>query len=177
MGTGTRAVALLERLFRRRFARFAAVGTSGVIVNLAALWLASDVLGVREIVASAIAIEVSIVWNFLLNNAITYRDLNAYARADVGARLVRYNLVSVVGLALQLGAFVFLRLVAARAFGRDALGAWTYPAQCTGIALAMAWNFTANLRFTWSQTPPAGPVSRAVEPVRRAHAFPRGLKA
>jgi putative flippase GtrA len=151
-----RAVVVLGRLFRRRFARFAAVGASGVVVNLAVLWLAADALRVREVLASAIAIEVSIVWNFLLNNAITYRDRNAYASADVGGRLLRYNLVSLVGLGIQLGAFVLLRLAATRGLGHEALGGWKYPAQCVGIALALAWNFTANLRFTWSQRPPEG---------------------
>jgi putative flippase GtrA len=162
-------LAMLERVFRRRFARFAAVGASGVVVNLAALWLTADVLRMREIVASAVAIEVSIVWNFVLNNAITYRDRNAYARVDVGGRLWRYNLVSLVGLALQLGTFVLLRLLATRGFGRDGLGSWRYAAQCVGIVLGMAWNFSANLRFTWSQRPPEGTLlvpRRAVHPAQ-----------
>ena len=168
MKLGERAERLLTTLFRRRFARFAAVGSSGVVVNLGVLWLFASLLGVREVVASAIAIEVSIVWNFLLNNAVTYRDRNVYAQADVGGRLLRYNLVSLAGLAIQLGTFVLLRLLATRGLHRDDLGSLRYPAQCAGIALATAWNFTVNLRFTWRQEPDAERAGPRRAPVARA---------
>jgi putative flippase GtrA len=165
---GERAERLLRTLFRGRFAKFAAVGMSGVVVNLGVLWLFASLLGVREVVASAIAIEVSIVWNFLLNNAVTYRDRNVYAQADVGGRLLRYNVVSLAGLAIQLGTFVLLRLLVTRGLHRDALGSLRYPAQCAGIALATAWNFTVNLRFTWRQEPDAERAGPRRAPVARA---------
>lgn len=154
---GRTASRLARRAFETRFAKFAAVGASGVVVNLVALWLLAGVLGMREVIASALAIEASIVWNFVLNNAITYRDRNAYAQADVGGRLLRYNLVSLVGLGVQLGTFVLLRLAATHLLGREELGGWRYAAQCAGIALAMIWNFVAHLRFTWRQDPGADP--------------------
>ncbi len=136
---------------RARLARFAAVGASGVVVNLAALWALAGVLRVREVLASAIAIEVSILWNFALNNSFTYRDRNHRASAGLLERAVRYNAVSLVGLALQLGTFVLLRVLLLRAFGRDSLGGLRYPAQCAGIVLATLWNFSGNLHFTWRQ--------------------------
>lgn len=144
-------------VIRSRFARFAMVGASGVVVNLGALWLLAGVLGLREVAASAVAIEVSIAWNFALNNAITYRDRNARARAGALERLLRYNAVSLVGLGIQLGTFVALRLLATRGMHREALGAWRYLAQCAGIALATGWNFAGNLHFTWSQSPAPAP--------------------
>lgn len=134
-----------------RLARFAAVGASGVLVNLGALWLLAAVLGWRDALASATAIEVSILWNFALNNTFTYRDRNDRASAGLLERAVRYNAVSLVGLALQLGTFVLLRVLLLRAFGRDSLGALRYPAQCAGIVLATLWNFAGNLHFTWRQ--------------------------
>jgi putative flippase GtrA len=165
---GARVEGLARTLLRPRFAKFAAVGVSGVVVNLGVLWFLASLLSVREVVASAIAIEVSIVWNFLWNNAITYRDRNVFARADVGGRLVRYNLVSLAGLAIQFGTFVLLRLAATRGLHREALGPLRYPAQCAGIALATAWNFTANLRFTWRQEPDAERAGPRRAPVARA---------
>lgn len=147
---GARAPALSTR---ERLLRFVAVGASGVVVNLGVLWLLAGVLRVREVLASAIAIEVSILWNFLLNDAFTYRDRNPRATAGRIERAVRYNAVSLVGLALQLGAFVLLRLVLLHVLGRESLGALRYPVQCAGIVLATAWNFLGNLRFTWRQAP------------------------
>jgi len=137
--------------FGSRLARFAAVGASGALVNLGALWLFAAVLGVRDVLASAAAVEVSIVWNFSLNNAFTYRDRNACARAGLWERLGRYNLVSLVGLAIQLGTFVLVRATVLHALRREALGDLRYVAQLLGIALATAWNVAGNLHFTWRQ--------------------------
>jgi dolichol-phosphate mannosyltransferase len=139
------------------------VGATGVAVNLAGLWLLAGVLALREVLASALAIEASIVWNFFLNNAFTYGDRNAAAQAGPARRLLRYNLVSLVGLAIQLGAFVLLRSAVLHALHREALGALRYPVQCVGIVLATGWNFAGNLHFTWRQAtaarPPPAPAS------------------
>ena len=155
-GTGSRGWdgrwrAGARALLQARLFRFGLVGMTGVGVNLAGLWLLAGVLGVRDVVASASAIEVSIVWNFVLNDAFTYRDRNAAARAGRAERLVRYNLVSLVGLAIQLGTFVIVRGALLHALHREALGVLRYPVQSLGIVLATAWNFTGHLHFTWRQ--------------------------
>jgi putative flippase GtrA len=139
-----------------RMLRFAAVGASGVPVNLGALWLLAGVLGVRDVLASAAAVEVSIVWNFCLNNAFTYRDRNALARAGFWERLGRYNLVSLVGLAIQLGTFLLARAALLRGLGRESLGDLRYLAQLGGIVLATAWSFVGNFHFTWRQAARSG---------------------
>jgi putative flippase GtrA len=149
----TGAATVLRSARGSRFARFAMVGASGVVVNLSALWLLAGVLGIREEVASAIAVEVSIVSNFLLNNTFTYRDRNARAQAGLAERLVRYNLVSLVGLAIQLGTFVLARTLVVHGLHRESLGALRYAAQCAGIVMATAWSFAGNFHFTWRQTP------------------------
>lgn len=141
---------------RSRMLRFAAVGASGVLVNLGALWLFASALALREVLASAAAIEVSIVWNFCLNNAFTYGDRNAQARAGFWERLGRYNLVSLVGLGIQLGTFLLARAALLRALGRESLGELRYAAQLVGIVLATAWSFAGNLHFTWRQAARTG---------------------
>jgi dolichol-phosphate mannosyltransferase len=129
------------------------VGASGVVVNLGALWLLAGVLHVRDVLASALAVELSIVSNHLLNSVFTYRDCRAAAVAGPWERLVRYNLVSLAGLALQLGTFVVVRAALLHGLHREALGPLRYLAQCAGIALATGWSFVGNLRFTWRQVP------------------------
>jgi putative flippase GtrA len=148
---GARSASALST--RDRLVRFVLVGASGVVVNLGVLALLAGVLRVREVLASALAIEVSILWNFALNNAFTYRDHNAGASAGLLERAARYNAVSLVGLGVQLGTFVLLRAIVVRGLGRDSLGVLRYPAQCAGIVLATAWNFAGNLHFTWRQAP------------------------
>jgi putative flippase GtrA len=145
------AAAATAGLLRSRVVRFALVGASGVAVNLGALWFLAGALGLREVFASAIAVEASIVWNFALNDAFTFRDRNAAAQVGAARRWLRYNLISLVGLAIQLGTFVLLRAAVLNGLHREALGALRYPVQCAGIALATAWSFSGNLHFTWRQ--------------------------
>jgi putative flippase GtrA len=151
---------------RARLIRFAAVGLSGVAVNLAALHLLAGVLHLPEIAASALAIEASILSNFLLNDAFTFPDRRAGAAAL--SRLARYHALSLVGFAVQLGTFSALALLARRVLGRPALGDLRSLAQLAGIGLAFAWSYAASLRFAWSDKP-SGLAAAARRPiVRRA---------
>jgi putative flippase GtrA len=155
-----------------RVVRFAAVGASGVAVNLGVLHLLAGVLGVREILSSAIAIESSIVWNFLLHDAVTFRDRREGARAGPVGRLVRYHAISAVGALVQLGTFVLAALALSRASGRTDLGALRYPAQAAGIAAAFVWSFGGSMRFAWA---PGDGTGR--EPMALAALVPRVLFA
>lgn len=158
---------ILQRLRSPTLLRFAAVGLSGVFVNLGSLFLLADVLqldrlvaragvdlavlGVADIPSSALAIEISILWNFLLNNAWTFKHKNANARAGFFRRMVSYNVVSLVGLAIQVACFALLSALAMRLLALPEPGLWKYPAQLVGIGVAMGWNFLSNFYFTWAQ--------------------------
>lgn len=155
------SVLVLERFWRLRLGRFAVVGLSGVIVNLSALAVLAEAFDVEDTLSSATAIELSILWNFLLNNAWTFRDKNADARAGFLRRLLYYNAISLVGLAIQLAAFVGLNRVFVRALSIPEPGLLKYPSQLVGIGLAMTWNFLSNLHLTWA--PDSRPAGRAAE--------------
>jgi putative flippase GtrA len=147
-----------------RLARFAAVGASGVLVNLGVLHLLAGTAGLAEIAASALAIEVSILWNFVWNDAVTFRDLRG--RGGPALRLARFHAVCAVGILLQLGTFAALALAARHSLGRPELGALRYPAQLCGVAVGFAWNWAGSLRFAWG----AGEVDPA------ARAEPAGVR-
>jgi putative flippase GtrA len=155
-----------------RAARFAAVGLSGVAVNLGVLHVLAGVLGVREILSSAIAIEASIVWNFLLHDAVTFRDRRGAAQVGPLGRLLRYHVVSAVGAAVQLGTFVLAAIALSRAAGRTDLGAFRYAAQGAGIAAAFVWSFGGSMRFAWATGEEGGR-----EPLALAALAPRVLFA
>jgi putative flippase GtrA len=122
-----------------------------VFVNLGALHAFASGLGVHRVLASAAAVEVSILSNFLLNDAWTFRDRNATAAVTARGRFFRYHLVSLVGMAVQLAVFESANQGVMVALGRADPGAFIYPAQLLGIAAATAWNFVSNLRWTWAQ--------------------------
>lgn len=142
---------------------FAVVGLSGVFVNLGTLFLLADVAHVQEVMSSAAAIEISILWNFLLNNAFTFRDRNEDAHHGFFHRMVRYNLVGLFGLGIQLVTFVVLTRTFMTLFVLTAPGIWKYPSQLAGIGLGMAWNFYSNFHWTWRQKPAAPPLEPPAE--------------
>lgn len=128
------------------------MGFSGVFVNLGGLWLFADYFELNDEVSSTLAIEISILWNFFLNNAWTFRDRNAQAETSFWARMLRYNFVSLLGLAIQLGTFIVLKTALIQHLALEDLGIWKYFAQTVGIGLATIWNFLSNFYWTWAQT-------------------------
>lgn len=89
----------------RTFAKFLIVGATGVAVNLGFFSLFLH-LGLNKYVASPIAIELSIISNFLLNNYWTFR----WRKIKDGFRLkgLKFKAVSLLSLAVSYLAFVAL---------------------------------------------------------------------
>lgn len=161
-------LSFLKPLFSARFLKFCVVGASGVLVNLGCLSLFATAMGIQANLAAAMAIEISIVTNFLVNEAWTFRDRRG--KGGVPGRLARFHMVSLVGAALQWIVFVAFNTVVALSMDIQVLsdsagwfdrwiagpvthppdvGAWMYLAQLTGIAVATLWNFFANFYWTW----------------------------
>ena len=113
--------------------KFVLTGLSGVFVNLGSFQLLLS-LRVHELLASPIAIELSIVSNFLLNNYWTFSD-----RALSGKKRVRglkYHLVTLFTLMLSYGTFVLLSFL----FPAVPLVIW----QGCAIAPAGLFNYSVN---------------------------------
>jgi dolichol-phosphate mannosyltransferase len=89
----------------RTFLKFSAVGAVGVVVNLGSFTMLMK-LGLNKYIASPIAIEISIVANFLLNNYWTFakRDMNS----KVHIRGLKFNVISVAALAVSYSTFLLL---------------------------------------------------------------------
>jgi dolichol-phosphate mannosyltransferase len=121
-----------------RFLKFCIVGLSGVGVNLGALWLLKEKAGLYDVLASAIAIEISIITNFLFNNYFTFSD-----RRKTGSfilRLLQFNLVSLAGAGINLGLFTLFT---------HTVHIYYLLAQIIGIAVATLWNYFLNTIWTW----------------------------
>ena len=89
----------------RTLAKFLIVGASGVVVNLGMFTLLLQ-FGVNKYIASPVAIELSIISNFLLNNYWTFR----WRRVKSGIRVkgLKFNVVSLASLAVSYSTFVGL---------------------------------------------------------------------
>jgi dolichol-phosphate mannosyltransferase len=116
------------------------VGLSGVVVNLVAFTLLMDT-GLSKYLVSPIAIEISIISNFLLNNYWTFsgRDIDD----KIHIRGLKFNIISVIALGVSYGTFVLLSVL--------------YPAvmpqihQAIGIVPATAINYFLNAYWTFKE--------------------------
>ena len=131
---------------QRRIIKFGVVGGSGVVVNLAFVWVGRSFADTwepeaRDAFASALGIMVSILGNFLLNDVWTWADRTKGARKrDFLTRALSYYVVSAAAVIIQYGVAMGLRLW---------LGWLIYWAQAVGILLGTGINYVANNRWTF----------------------------
>ena len=123
-----------------KIVRFGLVGLSGIFVNMGLLYALTEIAGLYYLVSAAIAIELSIVNNFIWNDVWTFkssRDLRFGRRIQ---RFLSFQAVSVGGLAINM---VVLYLLA------DIAGVYYLVANLAGILIAFAWNYGVNRHYTW----------------------------
>lgn len=127
------------------FIHYLLVGASGVIVNLGCFTFLLKI-GINKYLASPVAIQISIVSNFLLNNYWTFRWRNT---ADsIQLRGVKFNIVSLASLAISYVVFILLSL----AFPH------VHPAliQLSGIIPATVINYLGNSYWIFRHSPRRG---------------------
>jgi dolichol-phosphate mannosyltransferase len=125
-----------------RFLSFALIGASGVAVHLGILALLFKLLCTSFSAAHAGATLGAITANFLLNNALTYRDQRL-----TGSKLllgwVNFNLVCTIGAIANIG-------IASRMFASNSM--WLADG-LAGIAIGVVWNYAMSSMFTWNKKP------------------------
>jgi putative flippase GtrA len=111
--------------------RFAVVGGAGTVVNTAALYVLHRLLGVPLVAASAVAVELAVVHNYVFNNRWTFGMRVLSVR-----RLGKFNVSMLAGLAVNV-------LV---------LWALVLPANLLAIGAALAVNYASSAVWVWGGT-------------------------
>jgi dolichol-phosphate mannosyltransferase len=122
------------------FIKFCVVGGSGVFVNMGIYLLITRMMGLPYYIASPIAIELSILWNFTWNNFWTFKKREA--SVSWMQRLIRFHVVA--GVAGLVNYAVLLGLV-------SGLEVWDVLANLIGIALGTLVNYFMNSLWTWKE--------------------------
>ncbi len=127
------------RLQEYRLMKNALVGLSGIGVLLGLLHLTTDVLSLSNEVGYGIALESSIVNNYVLNDLLVFRG-----RRSTGffRGLVDYHLAVGVGALVNYSTFTVLTL----------LGVWKYLAALVGVALGFIANYLMSEHYVWRKT-------------------------
>ncbi|MDP2919248.1 MAG: glycosyltransferase family 2 protein [Dehalococcoidia bacterium] len=123
-----------------RFLKFCLVGGSGVLVNVGLLWVLTEYAGLFYLFSSAIAIETSVLSNYIFNDFLTFRDRHSRGQKDFFKRMLKFNAVSLVGVGLNLAILWLLTSFA---------GLHYIISNLFGIAAATFWNYLANVLWTW----------------------------
>jgi len=129
-----------------RFARFGVVGASGVLVNMGVFWVGTVVVfaglteSSRNVLAGALAVVVSILTNFLLNDAWTWRDRRRGGRRGWWQRLAKYVAVATIAGGVQVGVLWLLSIP---------LGVHELIANFVGIGAGVGINFVVNNVWTF----------------------------
>jgi len=123
-----------------RFVRFALVGLSGVFVDMPIFWALYNYTSLPDLIAILPAYAAATVWNFMLNDAWTFRDRREKTKRSKLVRFGKYALVSLPPLAYRLGAYWPLKELSDLQY---------MLAYTIAIAVGMAWNFGVNFLWTW----------------------------
>jgi putative flippase GtrA len=121
----------------QRFQKFLVVGAFGLAVNLGAVFALHDLVGAAFAVASPVAIAISMIVTFVLNEAWTWHDRSS---GRVLHRALKYAPINTVGLVINTQLAIFLK---------DELGFHYLVAQLLGAGVAAVWNFGLNNVITW----------------------------
>ncbi len=149
------------RLPSAQFARFAVVGMSGVIIDMAVLYMLSDParLGWGLTRSKLIASELAILNNFLWNDVWTFREAALQdAPGQWVKRLLKFNMICGMGLVLNVG----LLNIEFNSFGMN-----RYEANAIAIVVVTVWNYWLNKKLAWKVTGGASgnPGSRRAVPI------------
>jgi dolichol-phosphate mannosyltransferase len=125
-----------------RFISFALIGATGVLLHVGVLTLLFKLFSTSFIAAQIAATFAAITTNFLLNNALTYRDQRL-----TGVKFlygwISFNLVCTIGAIANVGIANWM-FVSNSMWLADGLA---------GIAVGVVWNYAMSSIFTWNKKP------------------------
>jgi dolichol-phosphate mannosyltransferase len=121
-----------------RFTLFCLVGTLGVGVHFVTLSIGYDLLNIEFVWAQTLAMMVAIASNFVINNALTYRDRRLHGLTFFSG-LLRFYLVSMAGLVSNIGVSDWLFVSSQK---------W-WVAGLAGAVIGVVWNYVVASQFVW----------------------------
>lgn len=125
----------------KRVIKYAIVGLTGVVVNECLLWFFTDIAGLFFLISSVIAIESSIVSNFILNEFWTFTD-RSNNHKGIFKRGLKFNTVSLLALVINISTLFILVTF---------FSIYYLLANIMGIILAFAVNYGLNVKWTWKK--------------------------
>ena len=124
-----------------RFVSFMMIGAFGIFVHMAILYGLVEYRALRFIWAQTAASVITMIFNFFVNNMLTYRDRRLKGFWAMTRGLASFVAVCSFGAIANIGIANFLF--------QDRYVWWV--AGLAGIAMGAVWNYAATSLFTWRQ--------------------------
>jgi dolichol-phosphate mannosyltransferase len=123
----------------RNILRFALVGATGALLNLAIIYTLTNYIHMWYMISAIVAIECSILWNFYFNTKMTfnYRFSNG---SEIFSAVFRYHLLSC--------ASMIINLMALFAF-TEFLKIYFMFSEILAIMLVFGINYFVSVRYVW----------------------------
>jgi len=120
--------------------RFVAVGAFTAGIQMVLLWLFVDIAGLNYLVGATIAIEITIILSYILNNAWTFQASQNTGRVDYLVGLLKTNVVRGTAIPLQLA--ILYALV-------EWLGLLYLVGNAGAILLSGLYRYVLDAKWTW----------------------------
>ena len=124
----------------RQLRRFVIVGTIAAGVQMALLWAFVDNLGLNYLLGAVIAIEITILFQYVLNNAWTFRATRNTGTADYLVGLFKTNVVRGTAIPIQLAVLYLLV---------ERFGLLYLLANGVAIVVSGVYRYVLDSRWTW----------------------------
>ena len=122
----------------KTFLKFSVVGAIGVVVNLVSFTMLMK-MGLNKFIASPIAIEFSIISNFILNNFWTFSSRDNIDNIHI--RGLKFNIISFVALAVSYSSFLLLSMINPTGIPQIHQATGIVPATLVNYFLNSYWTF------------------------------------
>jgi putative flippase GtrA len=99
---------LFEGPISQQLRRFVLVGTVAAGVQIGLLWIFVDGIGLNYLISAVIAIEMTIILSYVLNNAWTFRETRNTGAVEYVIGLLKTNIIRGTAIPIQVPALFVL---------------------------------------------------------------------
>jgi putative flippase GtrA len=124
----------------RRVVKFALVGAWGFVINMFFLWFFTETVGLFYLFSSLIAIEISLLNNFVLNDLWTWHDRGKEGKREYFKRMLQYHATASAAMLANVAILWVLT---------ELFDVYYLASNVFGILCGSALNFFVNDRWTF----------------------------
>ena len=130
---------LLKKESSKQFIKFSIIGALNTIINLAVLYVCTDIFGIYYLISAVIAFIFAVTNSFVLNKTWTFKEK---INQDASSKYVKFFIISIIALAVNL--IILYVLV-------ESFEVYYIIAQLIGIISNLIINFFGNKLWTFKK--------------------------